>query len=83
MRGPYLPAPDRGSRQGDAVRIVARRSQVEAARTDPPAARQLLGLLTGGCRTLAAFEWERSYPYGAGVPYLAELGPDETLNGAS
>ncbi|MFI0715088.1 hypothetical protein ACH4SK_31580 [Streptomyces inhibens] len=39
-----------------------------SARTDPAAARQLLGLLTGGCRTLAAFEQERSYLFGAGVP---------------
>jgi hypothetical protein len=39
-----------------------------SARTDPAAARQLLGLLTGGCRTLAAFEQERSYLYGVGVP---------------
>lgn len=39
-----------------------------SARTDPASARQLLGLLTGGCRTLDGFEQERSYLSGAGVP---------------
>ncbi|GAA1914309.1 TniQ family protein [Streptantibioticus ferralitis] len=39
-----------------------------SARTDPASARQLLGLLTGGCRTLAAFEQERSSLCGEGIP---------------
>ncbi len=38
------------------------------ARTDPDAARQLLGLLTFGCRTLARFEEQRAFLFGAGIP---------------
>lgn len=39
-----------------------------SARTDPACARQLLGLLTGGCRTLDAFEQERTSLCGLGIP---------------
>lgn len=38
------------------------------ARTDPATARQLLGLLTGGCRTLDGFEKERASLYDLGIP---------------
>ncbi|GDY70236.1 hypothetical protein SAV14893_096290 [Streptomyces avermitilis] len=38
------------------------------ARTDPPTARQLLALLTIGCRTLDHFEKERVSLHGEGVP---------------
>ena len=39
-----------------------------AARTDRDTARQLLAWLTIGCRTLARFEEQRAYLFGAGVP---------------
>lgn len=38
------------------------------ARTDRDAARQLLALLTIGCRTLARFEEERAFLFGIGIP---------------
>lgn len=38
------------------------------ARTDPATARQLLGLLAGGCRTLDGFEKERASLYDLGIP---------------
>jgi hypothetical protein len=41
---------------------------IEQARTDPDTARQLLGLLTFGCRTLDRFEEQRSYLFGIGIP---------------
>ncbi len=41
---------------------------VELARTDRDAARQLLALLTIGCRTMDRFEEERSYLFGIGIP---------------
>ncbi len=41
---------------------------VTLARTDRDAARQLLVLLTIGCRTLDRFEEERSYLSGIGIP---------------
>lgn len=41
---------------------------VAVARTDRDAARQLLVLLTIGCRTLDRFEEERSYLFGIGIP---------------
>jgi hypothetical protein len=53
-------------------------AQVEAAlvraRTDAQTAKQLLAMLTIGCRTLDRFEEQRSYLFGAGVP--AEFLPD-------
>ncbi|MET7300163.1 hypothetical protein [Embleya sp. NPDC005575] len=39
-----------------------------SARTDPATARQLLGLLTGGCHTLDGFEKERASLYEEGIP---------------
>ncbi|MEE1806722.1 hypothetical protein [Streptomyces sp. BE133] len=39
-----------------------------AARTDRDAARQLLVLLTLGCRTLDRFEEQRAFLFGVGVP---------------
>jgi hypothetical protein len=41
---------------------------VTLARTDRDAARQLLVLLTIGCRTLDRFEEERAYLFGIGIP---------------
>jgi hypothetical protein len=41
---------------------------VTLARTDRDAARQLLVLLTLGCRTLERFEQERGYLFGIGIP---------------
>jgi hypothetical protein len=41
---------------------------VMLARTDRDAARQLLVLLTLGCRTLDRFEEERAYLFGIGIP---------------
>ena len=38
------------------------------APTDRDAARQLLNLLTLGCRTLDRFEEERSFLFGVGIP---------------
>ncbi|MFF3484229.1 hypothetical protein ACFYXC_13265 [Streptomyces sp. NPDC002701] len=43
------------------------------ARADPTPARELLGMLTGGCRTLDDYEKERACLYGEGIP--AELLP--------
>jgi hypothetical protein len=48
--------------------MTAMEAALTSARTDPASARQLLGLLTGGCRTLDSFEQERSYLSGVGVP---------------
>lgn len=59
------PSPYRNAWQ-DAM--TAMEEALTLARTDPATARQLLGLLTGGCRTLDGFERERSYLYGNGVP---------------
>ncbi|MFE2738683.1 hypothetical protein [Streptomyces sp. NPDC059349] len=59
------PSPYRNAWQ-DAM--TAMEAALTSARTDPASARQLLGLLTGGCRTLVSFEQERSYLSGAGVP---------------
>lgn len=44
------------------------------ARTDPGAARQVLAMLTAGCRTLAGFYRERQFLIGLGIP--AQLLPD-------
>lgn len=41
---------------------------VTLARTDRDAVRQLLALLTIGCRTLGRFEEERAYLFGIGIP---------------
>jgi hypothetical protein len=38
------------------------------ARADRDAARQLLALLTIGCRALARFEEERAFLFGIGIP---------------
>jgi hypothetical protein len=40
--------------------MTAMEAALTSARTDPASAGQLLGLLTGGCRTLDSFEQERS-----------------------
>jgi Resolvase, N terminal domain len=61
----------------DAVGIPAERTfvdkksgsaAIEAARTDPDAARQMLAWLTIGCHTLDRFEEERAYLFGLGIP---------------
>ncbi len=36
--------------------------------TDPGAARQMLAMLTYGCRTLASFDRERQYLISLGIP---------------
>lgn len=59
------PSPHRNAWQ-DAM--TAFEEALTMARTDPPTARHLLGLLSGGCRTLDDFEQERSYLTGEGVP---------------
>jgi hypothetical protein len=41
---------------------------ITLARTDRDTARQLLALLTIGCRTLDRFEEERAYLFGIGIP---------------
>jgi len=38
------------------------------ARTDPEAARQVLFWMTATCRSLARFEEQRAYLFGAGIP---------------
>jgi hypothetical protein len=48
--------------------MAALEGAVELARTDRDAVRQLLALLTIGCRTLDRFEEERSYLFGIGIP---------------
>lgn len=55
---------------------------IEQARTDCDTARQLLNLLTFGCRTLARFEEQRAYLFGSGIPAeflpgARELGRDD------
>lgn len=59
------PSPYRNAWQ-DAM--TAMEEALTLARTDQDTARQLLALLTGGCRTLDRFEQERSYLFGAGIP---------------
>jgi hypothetical protein len=41
---------------------------IDGARTDPGAARQMLAMLTYGCRTLASFDRERQYLISLGIP---------------
>jgi hypothetical protein len=41
---------------------------IAQARTDRDAARQLLTMLTIGCRTLDRYEEERAYLFGIGIP---------------
>lgn len=48
--------------------MAAVSNAVALARTDGNAARQLLALLTIGCRTLDRFEEKRSYLSGIGIP---------------
>ncbi|MEV8479387.1 TniQ family protein [Streptomyces sp. NPDC051173] len=59
------PSPFRNAWQ---AAMAAWEEALTQARTDPVTARQLLGMLTGGCRTLAAFEQERSSLCGEGIP---------------
>src|SRR6266536_6283703 len=60
-----LPPPHPSAWQEALAEISA---AVTAARTDCDAARQLLVLLTLGCRTLDRFEEERAYLFGIGIP---------------
>jgi hypothetical protein len=48
---------------------------LEAARTDPGTARQMLTLCTFSCRTLAAFHRERQHLIGTGHPRATPLRP--------
>jgi hypothetical protein len=48
--------------------MVQVESALVAAHIDRDAARQLLALLTVGCRTLDRFEEERAYLFGIGIP---------------
>lgn len=62
--------------------MVQVESAIVAARTDRDAARQLLALLTIGCRTLNRFQEERAYLFGIGIsaaflPTARELGRDD------
>ncbi|MGY0063749.1 TniQ family protein [Streptomyces sp. LZ34] len=59
------PAPHRSSWQEAMDQIE---TALALARTDRDAARQLLILLTLGCRTINRFEEERAFLFGAGVP---------------
>ncbi|MDA5284450.1 hypothetical protein [Streptomyces sp. Isolate_45] len=59
------PSPYRNAWQ-DAM--TAMEEALTLARIDQDTARQLLTLLTAGCRTLDRFEQERSYLFGAGIP---------------
>ncbi|WP_067603689.1 TniQ family protein [Nocardiopsis listeri] len=59
------PSPHRTAWQEAVTELEA---ALTLARTDRDTARQLLALLTLGCRTLDRFEQERAYLFGAGVP---------------
>jgi hypothetical protein len=59
------PSPHRSSWQETMAEMEA---ALDLARTDRDAARQLLILLTLGCRTLDRFEEERAFLFGVGVP---------------
>ncbi|WP_331743407.1 TniQ family protein (plasmid) [Streptomyces sp. NBC_00873] len=59
------PSPHRSSWQEAMAEMEA---ALDLARTDRDAARQLLILLTLGCRTLDRFEEERAFLFGVGVP---------------
>lgn len=48
--------------------MAEREAAIVLARTDRDTARQLLALLTIGCRTLDRFEEERAYLFGIGIP---------------
>jgi len=48
--------------------VAALEAAAVRARTDPAVARQLLALITLGCRTHARFEQERAYLIGLGIP---------------
>jgi hypothetical protein len=54
-------------------------AMIGQARTDPDAARQILAMLTVGCRTLAGFYRERQFLAGLGIP--AQLLPDHRALG--
>jgi hypothetical protein len=94
--GPLLsPEPPRAVYDGDERARAAyqwKRAQEElsaaiaAARTDPGAARQMLGILTYGCRTLTSFDRERQYLIDLGIPAgflpgAGELGCADLLAG--
>lgn len=49
-------------------------AMIARARTDPDTARQVLAMLTAGCRTAASFYRERQFLIGLGIP--AQLLPD-------
>lgn len=59
------PSPHRNAWQEAMAEMEAAITQ---ARTDRDTARQLLALLTIGCRTLDRFEDERAYLFGIGIP---------------
>lgn len=59
------PSPHRNAWQEAMAEVEA---AIILARTDRDTARQLLALLTIGCRTLDRFEEQRAYLFGIGVP---------------
>jgi hypothetical protein len=54
-------------------------AMIGRARDDPVTARQVLEMLTAGCRTVAGFYRERQYLVGRGIPW--ELLPDHRTLG--
>jgi hypothetical protein len=59
------PDPARGAW---AEAVAQMEAAIKQAHTDHDTARQLLSLLTFGCRTLDRFEEERAYLFGIGIP---------------
>ncbi|REH31064.1 TniQ protein [Kutzneria buriramensis] len=77
-RDQYVYDGDRPGWPDDAWREAVSRTEAAmiTARTDRAVAWQLLAYLTVGCRTLARFEEQRGYLFGAGIPagYLPSAG---------
>jgi TniQ len=74
------PSPHRSAWQEAMAEISA---AVTLARTDRDAARQLLVLLTLGCRTLDRFEEKRAYLFGIGIPPDSFLAPVSSATATS
>lgn len=64
----YLYDGDRPHRSSWQEAMDQMEAALALARTDRDAARQLLGLLTLGCRALGRFEEQRAFLFGVGVP---------------
>jgi len=62
---PHGPSPHHNAWQEAMAEVEA---AITLARTDRDTARQLLALLTIGCRTLDRFEEERAYLFDIGIP---------------